>query len=418
MRLRLTLAFVAALFTVWALPASAVNLSGRLAGSYYNHDDDVSEQDRSVSRFKLRLDITDFMAYDSAFHLKTITRSVSGHDYNGNLPSQRIDRAEFELKGLGGFMDLHLGRMNIQDLFSTRVDGASVDFHLGKTFGLGVFGGQTPDPFSDQISSSYSTYGAYLFNRGQATRFSLGYVATAKGGEDSTYISGMYYSLSSRAFNWMADFRMDEDKVRSEWRITEAMVNLTYRPSRRAKVNLTYSEYRSIQLFESMDYSASYDMQRATRVSGDLFFLHSSMLYARFDARMRDFDSSTAAMFIGGFRQDDMFGLLNLDISYSGINYFTTTSDRINIVLGADFLRDLSGEIEITSINSKQEGQNNAMTQFVYGATVDWRWNNLFVSALLQFSNEKFLDVDAVYQNKASDHFATTSYYLNMGYNF
>ncbi|MDH5638877.1 MAG: hypothetical protein OEZ04_10320, partial [Nitrospinota bacterium] len=206
--------------------------------------------------------------------------------------------------------------------------------------------------------------------------------------------------------------------VKSEWRITETMVNLNYRPNRRGKVNLTYSEYRSIQLFESMDYDASYDMQRATRVSGNLFFLHSSMLYARLDARMRDFDSGTAAMFIGGFRQDDMLGMLNLDISFSSISYFKTTSDRINFILGADFLRDLSGEIEITSINSTQEGENNAMSQFVFGATVDWRWKDLFVSGMLQFSNEKFLDVDAVYLNKASDHFATTSYYLNMGYKF
>ena len=418
MRLMLNLAFAAALLTVWVSQAGAVTITGRLSGSYYNHDDDVTEQDRSISRFKLRMDVTDFLPYDAAFHLKTITRSVSGHDYNSDLPSQRIEKAEFELNGLGGFMDIHLGRMNIQDLFSTRVDGASADFHLGKDFGFGVFGGQAPDPFSDEISSSHSTYGAYLFNRGTATRYSLGYVATARGAEDSTYVSGIYHSFSSKMFNWMADFRVDEDKDKSEWRLTEAMVNLTYRPSRRAKINFSYSEYRSIQLFESMDYDASYDMQRSTRLSGNMYIFHSSMVYARFDGRMRDLDNATASMLMAGFRQDGMLGVAFLDLSYSSINYFAVSSDRINFQLGAEFLRDLTGEIEITSINNTQEGVSGGMSQFVFSATLDWRWTNLFVSGNIQFSNEKFLDVDAVYTNKAADHFSTVSYYLNAGYNF
>ncbi|MDH5478751.1 MAG: hypothetical protein OEY50_10505 [Nitrospinota bacterium] len=418
MRLTLLAAITAALLALWPAPANAVSVSGRISGSYYNHDDDISEQDRSISRIKLRLDVDDFMPYDSSFHLRTITRSVSGHDYNSNLPGQRIEQAEFEMNGLGGFMDLHLGRMNIEDIFSTRVDGANVDFHLGKTFGFGLFGGQTPDPFSDQINSSYSTYGGYLFNRGLGSRFSLGYVATAKGGEDSTYISGMYYSLSSASFNWMVDFRMDEDKANSEWRVTESMLNMTYRPSKRTKVNLNYTEYRSIQLFESMDYDASYDMQRSTRLSGDIYILKSTLLYARFDGRMRDIDNGTATLVTAGVRQDDMFGFMRMDFSYNGISYFTTSSSRINFMVGADLIRDLSGEIEITSIDTTQEGQSNSMSQFVFGASLDWWWKNFFVSAMLQYSNEKYLDVDAIYTNKASDHFSTVVYYLNLGYKF
>jgi len=399
-------------------PAGAVSMRGGVSGSYYNHDDDISAQDRSVTRFKVRLDVSDFMAYDSAFHLRTITRSVSGHDYNDNLPSQRIDQAEFEMSGLMGFMDLHLGRMFVADLPGARVDGADLEFHLGQSFGFGLMGGQTPDPFSDQINSSYSTYGAYLFNRSQTSRFSLGYVATSKGAEDSTYLSGMYYSVSSSAFSWMADVRMDEEKKKSQWQLTEAMVNMTYRPNRRFKVNASYNEYRGIRLFESMKYDADYSLQRTMRVSGDIYILQNSLVYLRIDGRSRDIDSGTATLFTGGYRQDNMMGFMFLDFSYDSINYFKTNSSRMNFRVGADLNWDLQADFEITSISTTQEGQRNSMTQLVYGATLDWRFEGFFVSAQFQMSDEKFLDVASVYTNKASDHFAATSYYLSVGYNF
>jgi hypothetical protein len=399
-------------------PAGAVAMRGGLSGSYYNYDDDVAAQDLSVTRFKLRLDVSDFMAYDSAFHLRTITRSVSGHDYNEKLPGQRIDQAEFEMKGLLGFADLHLGRMSVIDLPATRVDGVNMDFHLGQTFGLGLFGGQAPDPLTDQINGSYTTYGGYLFNRSQTGRLSLGYVTTAKGSADSTYVSGMYYSSSSSAFNWLADLRFDQDIKKSQWRLTEGMLSATYRPNRQVRINAAYNEYRAIRLFQSMQYDANYDLQRTLRLSADVYILTKSMLYLRLDGRSRDIDSGSASLVTGGFRRDNMFDFLFFDASYSSINYFKVSSTRANLRLGGDFKHDFQAEVEVTSINGAKDGQVNGMSQLVYGATVDWRIEGFFVSAMIQISNEKFLDVNAVYLNKAADHFASTSYYLSAGYNF
>ena len=416
MRLTGLIATLAAVLAA-AAPAGAATMRGGLSGSYYNYDDDVSAQDLSVSRFKLRLDVADFMAYGAAFHLRTITRSVSGHDYNEKLPGQRIDQAEFEMRGLLGFADLHLGRINVMDMPATRVDGVNVDFHLGQTFGPGFFAGQAPDPFTDQVSS-YSAMGGYLFNRGQTSRFSLGYAATSKGSPDSTYISAMYYSASSSTFNWMADLRMDEEKKKSQWQITSAMVNATYRPNKKLRLNGAYNEYRAIRLFESMKYDANYDMQRTMRLSADVFIFSSSMLYARIDGRSRDIDSGSASLVTAGLRVDDMFDLLYFDGSYSSIDYFKVKSSRTNLRLGADWRRDLQVELDVTSISGTKEGQSNGMTQLVYGVTADWRMESFFVSAMFQISNEKFLDVDAVYTNKAADHFSSTSYYLTVGYNF
>jgi len=415
LRLTVFAAFLAVVMA--AAPASAVKMRGGLAGSFYNHDDDISAHDRNVSRFKIRLDVEDFMAYDSEFHLRVYSRSTSGSDYNDKIPSQRIDRAEFSMSRVGGFMDLSLGRINVTDMFSTRVDGANAEFRLGSSFGLGAFAGMTPDPFSDQFSGSYSTFGAYLFNRTDYSRFSLGYVSTAKGGPDSSYLNGMYFS-SSKYWNWIANLRMDENKDEGKWEITEALVNGIYRPSRKFKVSFSLDEYRAIRLYDTMDYDVNYEKQRSFRVNANLFILSHSLLYVRADARHRDIDSATASLSSVGFNQSELFNILFFDTSFSSINYFNTESTRFNFRTGAEFKPYWRAEFELMSITTLQVGQSNEMSQFVYGFTVDFNYEQFYASAMMQMSNESFLDVDAVYLNKASDTFAATTYHLTVGYYF
>ena len=130
----------------FAIPHSrsfATEVSGKVAASMYNHDDDVSTHDYSIGRVRLKLLAKDILFNDSNFRLSGSVRSSSG-DYNSSIPNQRIDTARLELHDAFSLLDINIGRQQVDEAPYARVDGGDIKLKLFKSSGVGMFGGLAP----------------------------------------------------------------------------------------------------------------------------------------------------------------------------------------------------------------------------------------------------------------------------------
>lgn len=416
---------IAALMTLAALiaapaPAHAAKVRGMVSGSVYNHDDDVSAQDFTVTRFNVRLSADEIAGEGTYLTLRATTRSA-GSDYNRDIPGSRVETLVAGANGIWSFLDVAVGRQWLRDIPTARVDGAAVTARLGDYSGVGLFGGQAPDPYNDTVSGDYTTFGGYAFYRAPEAGVSGGYVATLfKGNEDLSFISGAGYLAPSTDLRLYATARSDHNVASGQWETTNLSVSLNYRAGQVARLGAAYNQYRAVRRYESMDYSLNYDLQTTMRFSGDFNVTPDLSVYGRFDARTRETDSKSATLYVAGVRQKQIMDWLYYDISYRGVNYFTSTSSQYAAAVGADLDNpDLTAELSASLLNNEQDGAANSLRQMVYGGSVDWRiTDQLYTSGKIEVSNEQYLDVDSIYTAKATDTYNAMTFFLYAGYNF
>ena len=421
MRLAPAIALIATLLAVAMPPAaSAVKVSGGLSGSVYNRDDDISSQDYTISRMRLKLDAEELGNEKTSFHFTGATRSTGANDFNSQIPDSRIDTATLGIQGAFSFLDATVGRQYIQQIPTARVDGVNIRVHMGKNFGIGAFGGQEPDPYDDTVNSDYITYGGYAFMNTLNTGANLGYVVTQfKGSEDTSYVYGSGYLAASKALRTFATARSDHNVTKGGFELTNLLVGASYRPNRRARFSVSYNQYRAITLFGSMDYSLNHELQKTARIAGDIRIARTIRIYGRADARNRESDNKSASLYLLGIKQSDVFRWFFYDVSLRSINYFTSKSIQARSALGAQAGDDLTAEISAMYIKNAQDDASNDLVQWVYSAELDWYPDRSFyVSGKVEMSNESYVDVDSVYVAKASDKYSSMTYFLYVSYRF
>lgn len=400
--------------------AHAAEINGGLSGSFYNHDDDVSAHDYSITRMRLRLNASEFAGDNVFARFSGSFRSAGANDYNDEIPDSRIDEAKVEVRKAWDLFDVELGRHFVRDLPAARVDGGTLRMYLGDGLGVGVFGGQAPDPYTDKVSGDYMSYGGYVFSNTPTSGLSLGYVYDSyKGAEDVSYIYGSMYMAPSKTLRLFGTIRTDHNVADSSYEITNLMVTASYRPSRSARFSVSYNQYRAIRLYESMDYNLNHDMQQSVRVAGEFKMTRTTTLYGNFDARSRESDSKSATLFTVGAKQEDMFRWFFMDVSYSQVNYFTSSVMRAKGSLGADLGENMVADLSVAYMKNDQDDASNSLTQLIYSGSLDWYFTpQLYVSGKVEMSDESYLDIDSVYLLKNKDTYSSLTYFLYVGYNF
>lgn len=421
--MRLIVMLAAAVFAALASLAGgayAAEISGGLSGSIYNRDDDVSTQDYSITRMRLRLNASEFAGDNVFAKFSGSFRSAGSNDYNDEIPDSRIDEAKVEVRKAWDLFDMELGRHFIRDLPAARVDGGSLRMYVGENLGVGVFGGQAPDPYTDKVSGDYMSYGGYIFSNTPSSGLSLGYVYDSyKGAEDASYIYGSMFMAPSKTLRIFGIIRTDHNVADSTYEITNLMVTASYRPSRSARLSVSYNQYRAIRLYESMDYSLNYDMQQSVRVTGEFKLTRTTTLYGNFDARTRETDNKSATLFTVGAKQEDMFRWFFMDVSYSQVDYFTSSVMRAKGSIGADLGESLVAELSVAYMKNDQDDAANSLTQLIYAGSLEWYFTpQIYVSGRVEMSDESYLDIDSVYLEKNKDTFSALTYFLYVGYNF
>jgi hypothetical protein len=413
-------AFFCIAFYLFSAGSAFAEVKGRFTSTYFKNEDEYTGYSWDIWSARVKLKATDFYGDNKTINLDGRVRGALDNDYNDGIQKKWLKDANLEVRDAFLSTDYVIGRQYVGYLPGARVDGLHLRHHVGKSAGVGLFGGLLPDPYQDVGSSDFSSYGLYGFLREKGYGSTGGYFTSMyKGKEDMSflYLDGDYrldrnLSLSSSA---RADHKVDE----GGYELTNFMAGFNYRFGRAGRVGLRYHQYRAVKLYESMEYSLNHDLQKTYRLSGNYNVARSTRLYLRYDHRTRESDGKSADTYILGARESDLFGYFYTDLSYRHIRYFTSMSDQYRFGLGVELLKSLNGELNVTKILNDQDDAPNRLEQTMYGASLDWYYGKSFyATASYEVSTEKYLDIESIYTAKVDSEWKTSSLFLILGYRF
>ena len=120
-----------------------------------------------------------------------------------------------------------------------------------------------------------------------------------------------------------------------------------------------------------------------------------------------------------GLRQTNILNWFFLDLSYCGINYFTSEISQVYTAVGADIDGSLRIEFSVTYMQNDQDATSNRLEQWIYTGSVDWYvTRQLYMSGRVEMSEEAYLDVESVYLEKQKNEFSSLTYFFYAGYRF
>ncbi len=403
--------------------AHAEKISGRFTASYYQRNDDSANQKYTFTNERLRLKVSEISKErDMTFNFDGRMRQTGGKDYNSSTPDYRIQDANLEI---GDFLfdktDMVVGRQYVRHTFGSRVDGVQLKHRLGEKTGVGIFGGTQPDPVKDIMSGEFVTLGFFAYKRDKYYGFSGGYTTSMyKGKEDQSYLYGRGDYRPSQQTSLYGSLRSDRKKS-GGYEMTNLMASVNYQLGRKGRVGAVYSQYRAVQLWESMDYSINRELQKTIRLSGSYRVRKNSTVSANFDQRTRERDNKTASTYRFGYRERNLMKMGYADFSYRILKHFTSSGTHYRGALGANLPRNFSGELSITKMENKAEGANYKLEQNMYAASLSWfSGKKFYITGQYEVSNEKYVDVNSIYTPTGSPgtEYKSSSLFLLGGYKF
>lgn len=384
------------------------------ASLYSNQDDSTDTHSRTVTRLSLRMKVIDFAGKRTVFKFRGSARRASGSDFSRNIPDSRVTVAKVEWKNTPNKMHVAIGRDYIGELSGARVDGANVKLNLTRHLGVGAFGGLLPDNISEN-STSDTTYGGYAFYNASSVGLTGGYVGIQN--SSYGYLSGYLYPR--REISLYGSTRVDQDENSGLYKITNMLFSAGFRMGKIGRFGASYNEYRAIKFQDgTIGYDANYEVQKAARLTYEFDPFERLRIFGKMEGRTRTSDNSDAALFEFGMRLREIYKWYFAQVRYQDINHFDSKINR-TVIEGGISKNAMEAGLALTIATNEGKFSENDFFQLIYGAWIDWNLTHkLFVSGRVEMSAEKYLDTDAIYNEKANSEFKSTTIYLQAGYKF
>ncbi len=326
-------------------PASALcaETHGLFSVEDFYSKDSSAIYDRHLLTTRLRLDVLKLgNSGKTGLHFDGRERlNLGPEDYADSTASARIDvmNADYD----GQTLYLSAGRLWPRELPIERVDGVNAvikkDAH-----GFGFFGGFNPNPYTEAFTSEFTAAGAYYFYQKDGLGGRLAFAHKGfRGRTDRQYVYGEFSYFPANGLSVYSSATVDINQGSLGAKLTNGLVELTYRPDYVKSVTVGYNQFRAFRLYESMDYEIDDSRQEAYYISGNYRLLDKYTVYGRVERQSRhypDLDASLEnAMIYGmGVNAGNIFGTgVNMDMnatvsdSYGSLhNTYSIQFDRLN----------------------------------------------------------------------------------------
>lgn len=352
--------------------------------NYYT-DDSSSTHDFNLLSTRIRLDANKFNKAGSlSFHFEGRERNnLASKDYNKHISSERIDTLNLEYTGIEGYY-FAAGRLWPKELYVERVDGVNLMLQ-GEKLGIGIFAGTKPNPYTEKFNSDFTTAGGYIFCRKEDLFANLAYIYSGyKGKTDREYIYGQSSFFPLKQIRLYGSFTVDINQFEEKSNLTNAMVELSYRPDYRKGLTFGYNQFRAYQLYRSMDFEIETSRQQSYYVQGDYRFRERYTLYGRYDLQTLHHNvfeekmRSSSAYQIG-LRNDNLLNQhISMDMNAILADSYSYSSNTFNV----QFSRFFDDVFQLTLHSSYMTGAydiadytDNITTYDVSGyCTLSRRW--------------------------------------------
>ncbi len=359
----------AVILLVTLLPSaglSAAEYHGLISADDYYSNESGSAYDFHILTTRVRLDVLKINKTGNlSFHFEGRERNNLGsQDYSSSIGNERIDTVNIEYDGKK--TDYLIGRLWPRELYAERVDGFNIVRH-GSDSGLGFFAGMRPDPYTQGFNSNYETSGVYYYRHQKNNNAKLAFIHNGfKGKTDRQYLYGQASYYPSEKISLYGTITADVDQNTKNVDLTNAIVELSFRPDYRMGVAIGYSNFRSIRYYESMDFTADSSTQQSYYIRGDYRLSDKYSIYGRYDLQTLYYNSLEKDLSISttcqiGMRNDNVFNsLISMDInatiadSYgSGYNNYEVQfsrffNDALQLTLHSALTRSMSDIVDYT----------------------------------------------------------------------
>ena len=312
-------------------------------------------------------------------------------------------------------LDVSAGRRIVFDAGNAWVDGADVKWRANETFGLGIYGGLSPDRFDHAFGTRYQGGGIYATVQTDELNGSLAYNALLRETAlDRQYVfNRLHYRVLAGLFvaSYLVFDFVDEPQV------TTVLGTVDYTPVRALNLTLNVSRYSLDQYRNESIYHNVIEPNQAlllgdevlravynrVRFSASVRFWGRYYHYQSVESKRRQNDDGDAWFLTFGLRNDHLLGLgTTMDLSASLKNNFESDSYQIALEIEHPFGATWTSAARASLFNGRTLGRNTergrtfdeAQEIWLFGTTVFWRPTR---------QHQASLDYDGVYEAELQD---------------
>ncbi len=271
---------------------SGAEYHGLVSMDDYYSSDSASTYDFHLLTTRVRLDADKLnKAGNIAFHFEGRLKSNLGsEDYSSSTSNERIDTMNIEYNR-NGKTDYLVGRLWPKELYAERVDGINIVRH-GSDSGIGFFAGMKPDSYTQGFNSNYTAAGAYYYRHKKNISANFAFIHNGyKGKTDRQYLYGQTSYFPSAKISLFGTMTADIDQTTRDINLSNAIVELSYRPDYRKGITVGYNYFRAIRFYQSMDFVIDTNQQQSYYIQGDYRLTDKYSLYGRFNLQTLNYNS-------------------------------------------------------------------------------------------------------------------------------
>ncbi|MCC7202081.1 MAG: hypothetical protein IT393_05370 [Nitrospirae bacterium] len=384
---------------------------GLISMDDYYSNESGSSYDYHLLTTRIRLDADKLNKAGSlSLHFEGRERNNLGdQDYYSSTSNSRIDTLNIEYNRKK--TDIVAGRLWPKELYTERVDGLNILRH-GPDSGIGVFAGIKPDPYTQEFNSNYTAAGVYYYRHKKSNSENLAFIHNGfKGKTDRQYMYGQASYYPTEKISLYGTITADIDQISGGLDLTNAIVEISWRPDYRKGFAIGYSNFHAFRLYESMDIAIDTGTQNSYYMRGDYRLSDKYSIYGRYDLQTLNYNSLDAELRTSntvqiGVRNDN---LLNSQIS---MDFNTTIADSFGSGYGTyelQFSRFFKDTLQLTL--------HSAYTQST-SDIIDYS-DNIFVYDLsVYYSFSRMWTASVSYQGRSAKDYETENISTRVTYRF
>lgn len=351
---------------------SGAEYHGLISIDDYYSNDSSSSYDFHLLTTRLRLDAEKLNKEGNiTVHFEGRMRNNLGsEDYNKSIRSERIDALNIEYTGIGNVY-IAAGRLMPKEQYSETVDGINIVRQFQDS-GFGFFAGTKPDPYNQGFSSNFTAAGAYYYYHKPALSANLAFNHNGyKGKTDRQYLYGQASYLPSNKIRLFGTITADINQKSKGIDLSNAIVELSYRPDYRKGLTIGYTQFRAVQLYQSMGFDIDTSKQQSYYIQGDYRLSDKYALYGRFNLQTLNYNSldkklSSSTTYQIGLRNDNLFNSnISMDLNTTKADSYGSRYDTYEI----QFSRFFNEVLQIT-LHSAYMQSTSDITDYTDNAVI------------------------------------------------
>ena len=378
---------------------------------FYSNDS-ASSYDFHLVTTRVRLDAQKLnRAGNIAFHFEGREReNLGSEDYSSSIRNERIDTLNLEYTGRGKFY-MAAGRLWPKELYAERVDGINIVRQLSDS-GVGFFAGTKPDSYTQGYNADFTAAGGYYFYHKQNLSANFAFTHNGyKGKTDRQYFYGQTSYFPSTKISLFGTMTADIDQTTKGIDLTNAIVELSYRPDYRKGISIGYNHFRAIRLYQSMDFDIDTGRQQSYYVQGDYRLSDKYSLYGRYNLQTLNYNSfeqklSSSTTYQIGLRNDNLLSQhISMDLNATKADSYGSRYDTYEI----QFSRYFNDVLQLTLHSSYMQSTNDI---------VDYTDSSITYDLSGYYSISRMWNVSLSYQGRDARDYNTNTISSRISYKF